>query len=176
MASIRTKPYHLYRVSLKFPGSNVARASCTWGKPANVLGSLLTFGAAGSVGAASLAAGGVAVGGRVNGGGFDDSKGSACTWEAFQGSSLAWPGPFTSPREGNSCPNAGEPRAAASMIAMVVDQPLRVKTDMSRLPRISALSLAPNLSKYGPIRPESASDLRSCAESIGFAGCAGESG
>src|SRR5829696_5877163 len=121
MASIRTNPYHLYRVFLKLPGRKPARGSWTSGWPANVAGSLVTVGAAGSLaggaagsfaaGAASLAGGAAAVGGSVNAPGLDDMLGSG--WVAFQASS-PFVEPFSSPGGGGCCPNAGRPRAATS--------------------------------------------------------------
>src|SRR4051812_31606654 len=80
MASIRTKPYHLYLVSLKLPGSTRENASWTSGNPANGLASLVAVGAAGSLAA------GVADGdGRVNAGGFDDIPVSDGTWVVVTG-------------------------------------------------------------------------------------------
>src|SRR6476620_1178399 len=73
MASIRTKPYHLYLVSLKFPGSRRENASWTSGKPANGLASLV-FAAAGAP--ASLAV----ADGSVNAGGLDDMPASDGVW------------------------------------------------------------------------------------------------
>src|SRR5688572_9076807 len=82
MASIRTNPYHLYLVSLKFPGSSWEKASWTDGKPANVLVSLLTAGAAGSLAAGSFGAAGD---GRVNAGGLDDMPVSDGVWIGTSG-------------------------------------------------------------------------------------------
>src|SRR5689334_5887025 len=82
MASIRTNPYHLYLVSLKFPGSSREKASWTSGKPANVLASLV-FAAAGAP--ASLAAGVVGDDGRVNAGGLDDIPVSDGAWVVVTG-------------------------------------------------------------------------------------------
>src|SRR5436305_11800729 len=95
MASIRTKPYHLYLVSLKFPGSSRENASWTSGNPANGLASLV-FAAAGAP--ASLAAGVVDGDGRVNAGGFDDIPVSAGTWVLVTGVDTTVPAPGTRAR------------------------------------------------------------------------------
>src|SRR5262245_1256333 len=107
MPSRRTKPYHLYLVFLKLPGSRSARASCTCGKPANGLVSLVTAGAVPSLGAVPpFGVGAASPGGIVNGGGLDDRPGST----VLLGGGGAWTVSFG----GGNCPKALAPTVKAT--------------------------------------------------------------
>src|SRR5262245_30022817 len=129
MPSRRTKPYHLYLVFLKLPGKRSARASCTCGKPANGLVSLVTAGAVPSF-AAGVGAGAASPGGIVKAGGLDDSPGSTVLF----GCGGAWTVSFG----GGSCPYANEPKLNANPTANVNVDTRLVNLTMASLPHANA--------------------------------------
>src|SRR5262245_22881863 len=134
MPSTRTNPYHLYLVSLKFPGNSAEKASWGDGNPANVLASLLTAGAFGSFGAGAASPGEI-----ENAGGLDDIPGSTVlldgAWTVSLGGGVgALP---VSPGAG-SCPNADEPRTSPSPAAAVDLHARLVNWIMASAPRANA--------------------------------------